>query len=458
MIAEINPALHAAAHLVTLTVLQSLAEGSLVALLAAVVLARPRYNARTRFTVWFSSLIAIAVVPVIRGDWPWNSKAASGQAAVTLPDSWAVYFFGAWAVIAAWFLLGLGRSLLHLRSIRKSCVEIDPATLDPSLRQTLLRHRGGREIALCKSPKVRVPTALGLIKPAVVIPDWLMQELSPAELNQILLHELAHLRRWDDWTNLAQQLIKVIFFFHPAVWWIERKAALEREMACDDAVLAATGSPRLYAECLARLAEKSFVQRSVVLAQAALGKIRQTTLRVARILDPQRSSTPGRPLAPAVSLIAVFAIGCGVWSARTSRLIAFEDGTARETISAATYHASQGPVGDLAPKAVPAIARSSQMPGVIPAKLNFRSAPNKQRHGATARSRSVHLAPRPEQLIQSVSAKTASVPVTETIFVVIESQAPGEAGGSGYQIQMWRLTVFRTVVDTAKAQISNKQI
>jgi beta-lactamase regulating signal transducer with metallopeptidase domain len=457
MISGMNPALHAAAHLVTLRVMQSLAEGSLVTLFAVLILARPGQNARTRSAVWFSSLIAIAAVPVISGEWLWSAKALPGQPAVTVPDSCALYLFGAWAVIAAWLLLGVARGLAHLWNIRKSCVEIETATLDPFVRETLLRHRGRREVILCKSPNVRVPTALGLINPAVVIPDWLMRELSPVELNQILLHELAHLRRWDDWTNLVQQLIKAIFFFHPAVWWIEKKVALEREMACDDAVLAETGSPRLYAECLARLAEKSFVQRSVVLAQAALGKIRQTTLRVTRILDPQRPSVTSRSLVPAVSLIAVLSVGCGLWTARASRLIAFEGGTAVPTISAETYHESQSPISDLVAKSVPAIARPSQMPGVTPAKLILGTAHSKRvSAGAMTRSRSTHSAPRAEQLVKSVSAKAAAVPMTETIFLVIENQGPDLASAPGYQIQMWRLTVFRTIVDSAP-QIPRKQ-
>ena len=96
------------------------------------------------------------------------------------------------------------------------------------------------------------------MKPVVVVPGWVMQELSADELNQILLHELAHLRRWDDWTNLAQKVVKALFFFHPAVWWIEKRVSLEREMACDDAVIAETASPRAYAECLTHLAERTF--------------------------------------------------------------------------------------------------------------------------------------------------------------------------------------------------------
>lgn len=458
MIAGADLALHVAAHLVTLRVMQSLAGGSLVALLAAVVLARSRYSAPTRFAVWFAALVAIAAVPAIAGGWVWTSTVVSGQPAVIVPDSWALYLLGAWVIISAWLLAGVARSLLHLRSIRKSCVEIDTSTLDPSIRETLGRHQVRRDVVLCVSTKVPVPTALGLMNPAVVIPDWLMHELSSEELNQILLHELAHLRRWDDWTNLAQQLIKAIFFFHPAVWWIEGKVALEREMACDEAVLAETSSPRLYAECLAKLAEKTFIQRSVVLAQAALGKLRQTTLRVTRILDPHRSVTR-RSFTPAVSLVAVFAIGCGVWSARASRLIAFES-TPAQTINAAIYRESPTPVRDFGVSAVPAIARSSQWPGVTPATLSLRAVSGKHSaNGVKAHSGPVHRRANSMQLLHSTSARTADIPVTETVFVVIENHDSDPAGSSGYQIQMWQLTVFHTtVVDSIESQISRKQI
>jgi hypothetical protein len=143
-------------------------------------------------------------------------------------------------------------------------------------------------------------------------------------LQQVLLHELAHLRRWDDWTNLVQRFLKAILFFHPAVWWMEERISLEREMACDDAVLAETASPRAYAECLATLAEKSFVRRSAALAQAAVNRIRQTTLRVAQILDVNRSkSAPARK--SAVALMTAFACACGVIAWRAPQLVGFDD-------------------------------------------------------------------------------------------------------------------------------------
>ncbi|HZU30127.1 MAG TPA: M56 family metallopeptidase, partial [Candidatus Angelobacter sp.] len=141
---------------------------------------------------------------------------------------------------------------------------------------------------------------------AVILPAWLLESTSGEELKYIVLHELAHLRRRDDWTNLAQKVLKAIFFFLPSVWWIERKLSLDREMACDDAVLAQFGAPRAYAECLAHVAEKSFVRRQLALAQAAVGRMRQLTTRVAMILDPNRprATQLWKPAVPAVIVLA----------------------------------------------------------------------------------------------------------------------------------------------------------
>jgi hypothetical protein len=169
----------------------------------------------------------------------------------------------------------------------------------------------------------------------VVLPSWTLQELSPAELNAILIHELSHLRRWDDWTNLAQQVLKALLFFHPAVWWIESRLALEREMACDDAVLAETGSPRGYAQCLVAMAEKSFRHRGLALAQAAVNRMRHTSLRVSQILDVNRSRAT-RVWKPALYSVAAFFVVCLVSLSHAPELVAFQDQTPDSAIATAT--------------------------------------------------------------------------------------------------------------------------
>ena len=95
----------------------------------------------------------------------------------------------------------------------------------------------------------------GLRRPSILIPARLLDELEEAELDQIGLHEAAHLARRDDYALLFQRVIEALFALHPVVRWIARQIDLEREIACDDLVVEATGRPRSYASCLTRVVE-----------------------------------------------------------------------------------------------------------------------------------------------------------------------------------------------------------
>jgi beta-lactamase regulating signal transducer with metallopeptidase domain len=288
-----------------------------------------RRNSSTRFAVWFSALLAIAALPLVGG-----TASKAGPASITVPGAWALDIFLVWAVVAGIALLRVAMGLLQLRKLRRSCSPIEAATLSPVLRQTLQEFQTIRSVELCQSDCLQVPTAIGFSKPAVVIPSWAMQELSAPELNSILLHELAHLRRRDDWTNLAQQILKALLFFHPAVWWIESHLALEREMACDDAVLAATANPRDYAQCLIAMAEKSFTRRTLALAQAAVNRMRHMSQRVAQILDTNRSNA-SKVWKPALFSVAAFFVACLLSLPHAPELVAFEDRAAQTTVASA---------------------------------------------------------------------------------------------------------------------------
>jgi beta-lactamase regulating signal transducer with metallopeptidase domain len=456
--------LHAIAQFSALRIVDSVVEGTLIGMFAALLLGvARRQSASSRFAVWFSALVSIAVLPFISGGW-WShgASASMNHASITLPDSWAFYLFWAWAAIAVWSLVGVGRALWHLRALRSSCVPVDLAALDPLLQETIRRNQAKRPVELCTSEQVRVPTAIGLLSPMVVIPGWVMKELSPKELNQILLHELAHVQRWDDWTNLAQQVARAIFFFHPAVWWIEKKLALECEIACDDAVLAETSSPRAYAECLAHLAERTLVQRSLALAQAALGRIRQTSLRVTQILDVDRPTGRSRNWKLAATL-AGFAVMCGSLASSMPRLIAFRE---------------EAPV--LVSK--PAISISTISPPVsggqnseisLPGAVAYSVRPQAERITQTSFDthrghRDPHLLvqrvalrnnPKPQTrgMVPLTKAQTVPISVTETVFVLVEGLRSDRLDQPVYQIQMWRLTVLRQAVEPNSAQLPRKE-
>jgi len=459
MIAIVSPALHTAAHLLTVRVIQSLIEGSLIGLFAAALLRLCRQNAGTRFAVQFSSLLAIAALPVFSGEWLWHAGSTSQtHPAITLPDTYAVYVFAIWAMVSAWFLLGVVRGVWYLRTLRKTCVDLDLSSLAPVLEQTVCRQQQIRTVALCTSATVRIPTAIGLIRPAVVIPNWVLQELSTDELNQILLHEFEHLCRWDDWTNLAVQCIKAIFFFHPVVWWIERKTALEREMACDDAVLAQTENARTYAECLTRLAEKSLLQHTVALAHAALGRIRQTTHRITRILDSKRPEPQTQTLKPVLSLVAVFAVGCGLWSARTTNLIAFYSRATDASVGTMATNSPFLATNKLNAKVVPAMIRSSNHAVGI-TQTNLKTGSFASKRSVRPRSGQARSAvQRRHNFVQLTNVRVMPLPITETVFVLIPNSTQELEAGQLYQIQMWHVVVLRTIVSPATTQISRKEI
>jgi len=440
-------------------IVESLAGGTVIGIFAVVLLwlAR-RQNAATKYAIGFSALAAIALLPFFSLFAVRTGSPGAFKPAITVSDSWAVYLFAAWAVVASWFLIGVARSLWRLRVLRKSCTAIEVSTLDPVLQQTILNGRMKRQVVVCTSQVVRIPTALGLFTPAIVIPTWAMEELSTEELKQILLHELAHLRRWDDWTNLAQQLVKAVFFFHPAVWWIESKSALEREIACDDAVLEATGSPRAYAECLAHLAERSFFQRSLALAQAAIGKLRQTSSRVARILDADRPAGNDRAWKVAVSSVAGFAVACAVGVSRAPNLIAFESTQQRVAESLLPMDAAHGSGGIIPASSIAAsMGRDDLSPAahVTPAKFNpdavfhkrFTKAPRpttplfakSAKAGAPAvRTPPTVLRPQAGRMVRLASAEIVA-PTVESVLILIQRSG----NDSLAQLEIWHVTVVR---------------
>lgn len=452
--------LHAIAQLLALRFIDSVAEGTVIFVLAALALRfAPRQSAATRFSVWFSALVSIATLPWINQGWPNSSVtvAATSHPVVTLPESWAVYFLSVWTVVVAWFAVRIFRALWHLNALRRNGVPVNAVSLDQNLRETLQRHGADRHILLCTSDEVRVPTAVGLFKPTILVPSWVMRELSSSELNQILLHELAHFRRWDDWTNLAQQIVKGLFFFHPAVWWIDKKVAFEREMACDDAVLAETRSPRAYAECLAHLAEKSFVRRSIALAQAALGKVRHTSERVAQILDMNRPAPGSRSWSAAASLVAVLAVSCAALYSSTPKLIAFGESAHRfptEVASVAGRSTSESlyvPKLPITQAKLIASARQTKPTR----KTAARPVPNPERF---LNGRSKSPTTQEESPIHLAGSTSSVVPFTQTLLVVVEREGTNPASPQVYQIQMWRVTVVRAVITAPNRQVPQRQI
>ncbi|MBN2477271.1 MAG: M48 family metalloprotease, partial [Pirellulales bacterium] len=163
-------------------------------------------------------------------------------------------------------------------------------------------------IAFCR--EVGVPTVVGVLRPMVLLPLSAVSGLTTEQIEVLLAHELAHIRRYDHVVNILQRLIEAALFFHPAVWFISRRIRIEREHCCDDLVLAVGGQRFAYAESLVRMAELSRgSQRSPYgTAAAALGAVdrpSQLRLRILRLVSGNTGEQV-RLLRPAVLGLCLF--------------------------------------------------------------------------------------------------------------------------------------------------------
>ena len=121
-------------------------------------------------------------------------------------------------------------------------------------RQTL---DGYPKVEVATSPSISSPMALGILRPIIIFPSDLVEKLSTDKLALVLMHELAHVHRWDNLTLLLQRLVSAVLFFHPAVWLCGRMLRREAEQACDDLVVCSTGRSEAYAHSLTHVAERA---------------------------------------------------------------------------------------------------------------------------------------------------------------------------------------------------------
>jgi beta-lactamase regulating signal transducer with metallopeptidase domain len=204
--------------------------------------------------------------------------------------------FAAPTILIALALLGvarmvaLTRQLLLLREV-KTASEPAPDPISKRYDSICLSPRKKRPAKLLMSLETNSPMVVGFLRPAILIPKHLAESLQPAQLDPILRHELAHVRRFDDWANLAQQGVKALFGFHPAVLWICRRLSLEREIACDDYVLHSGQKARDYALFLTEFASRRNT-RNWSAAPAAWSRKTQLKERVNMILKTNRSISP----------------------------------------------------------------------------------------------------------------------------------------------------------------------
>ena len=316
------------------TLVHFLWQGALLAaLLVAVREAVARRSASARYALSAGTLALMGVAPVVtflsllaRAGAP----AAPGAPAATLLTAGvgAERLAGAGAasqgldpaavmpfLVAAW---GLGVFALSIRMIggwtvaRRLARSGRPLSLDgleQSLARLGARMRISRPVLLLESARVEIPTVVGWLRPVILFPAATLAGLTPAQLEVVLAHELAHVRRLDYLVNLLQTAIETLFFDHPAVWWVSARLRIEREHCCDDAAVAACGDPVAYARALADLEGLRLTDGGLALAADGGSLFDRIGRLVGRPAAPSRRGARGLGAVAAVGVVAAALAG-----------------------------------------------------------------------------------------------------------------------------------------------------
>jgi bla regulator protein blaR1 len=263
---------------------------------------------RTKYAIWWVTLACVLILPFetqifspVKPEHmsaPALRSAAASQAFDVRPSItgttvlrvqprqkavWPHVVFSVWAGLLLWQILRIIRSYLYLRGIKKR------ATSAPiSLADIALPHVT-RLASVLLSREIASPAAAGFLHPAILLPQTLLTNLSRTEQEHVVLHETAHLSGYDDWANLALRTLGGALALHPVATWILRQIEREREIACDDWVVAKTGAARLYAECLVHLMELREEQQCPALAVGMFGNKSRLGSRVEMLMAAGRT-------------------------------------------------------------------------------------------------------------------------------------------------------------------------
>ena len=257
-------------------------------------------SARGRYNLAFLTLLAMAAAPILTysvvrslgetasiGEWPlhlgsrdvWGTFPDSATFSVTPANApWLSHLVMVWFAGVALLSLRVSGGWYVANSLRRRDTAPLPAALAARCERLCAALAITRPVRFLQSTFVKAPAVVGWLRPVVLIPVSVVLGLTSAQLEAVIMHELAHIRRLDAAANLLQMAVETVLFYHPAVWWISRRIRIEREHCCDDVAVAMSGDALGYAKALASLEE----WRGVEPVLAATGGVLKQ--RIARLL------------------------------------------------------------------------------------------------------------------------------------------------------------------------------
>jgi GWxTD domain-containing protein len=315
------------------TLLHTLWEGALLSLALAAVLLATR-SARIRYVTACAALFGLfaafcitlmLVFPEQRQGlhaakttaipaWRVPSGAASADGPQAVLDVIAPWLAPFWILGVYAFQVGYIVSWISALRMRRRGVCAVPAHWQRQIERLSAQLGVKRPVQLLESCLVDSPVLLGHLKPVILLPLELLAGMPSGQLEAILMHELAHVRRHDYLVNTLQRLVEGMLFYHPATWWISHVIRRERENCCDDLVVAFKGDAEEYAVALAALEQDRWSGRTPAVAATGGNLVK----RIGRLLYPKRTNGAWAQLFSAVLLMAGAAAILTAWQASPS--------------------------------------------------------------------------------------------------------------------------------------------
>jgi beta-lactamase regulating signal transducer with metallopeptidase domain len=304
-------------HALAWSLLHFLWQGAAIAALAAALMALFR-AATTRYLVGIAALVlmlacfgttfALMREPRIAPGTQWVEAAPAAAAAEVRADAAAArpglartsglstsaerdfaWVARGWLAGVCLLALRIAFGLLLLEQLRRRNLTALPGDIVRMCRTVQRRLGISRLVRYCECRLVTVPSVIGFVRPIVLLPVRALTGLSAEQLEAVIAHELGHVKRFDVAVNLFQVVTETLFFFHPAVWWLNQRIRADREDCCDDVAVAVCGRHVSYARALATM---EGWRDAPALAMAATGS--PVAARVARLLGVSRPRAAAR--------------------------------------------------------------------------------------------------------------------------------------------------------------------
>ena len=248
------------------------------------------------------------VLPSHGSDFQWLKAYINQQIAAIKPFMDTLVLV--WLLGVLFFLLRLQGSIFYLKRLRSTGSRSVPLIWQQKAIKLSEQLGVRRTVQLLESKLVEVPMVIGHLKPVVLLPMGMLTGLTAAEVEAILAHELAHVKRYDYLINLVQTVVESLLFFNPAVWWISQTIRKHRELCCDDIAVRCCGNQMVYANALSNLGAWSL--RTPALGMGLFKTENELLMRIKRLIYPQAGSrTVKEKFVP--GLILILTVLCLSW-------------------------------------------------------------------------------------------------------------------------------------------------